>query len=175
MLIGELIFSIIILILLIIFIFIIFSDFLNFFKGQPPFLPSSKWEINRILSIYDFKKNDKVLDLGSGDARILIMLAKLGIKSVGYEINPFLVFYSRTIIKIQGCSHLIKIHRKNYLKADFSKHDVYVIYGIIRIMPKLEKKLVKEAKRGTVVICNKFTLPTLKHIKNIDSTYLYQL
>jgi len=172
---GEFIFSIIILVLLLVFIFITFSDFLNYFKGQPPFLPSSKWEINRILSIHDFKKNDKVVDLGSGDARILIKLAKLGIKSVGYEVNPFLAFYSRAIIRIQGHSDMIKIHRKNYLKADFSKNNVFIVYGITSIMPKLEKKLVKEAKKGTVVLCNKFTFPTLKHTKNIDSTYLYRL
>lgn len=175
MLIGELVFYVVVLILLISVVFIFFSDFLNFFKGYPPFLPSSKLEINNILSIHNFKKSDNIVDLGSGDARILIRLAKLGVKSVGYETKPLLVFYSRALIRVKGYSDMIIIHRKNYLNEDLSKHNVFIIYGIARIMPKLESKLLNEAEKGAVVICNKFTFPKTKHAKNIDSTYLYRL
>jgi len=172
---NELFISVIILILLLIVIFIIFLDFTNFLRGQPPFLPSSNREIKRILSIYDFDKKDRVVDLGSGDGRILIKLAKLGINSVGYEINPILTAYSKASIKILGYSNQAIVIQKNYLKADFSKHNVFIIYGINKIMPKIEKKLIKEAKEGSVVISNKFTFPNLKYSKNINSTYLYKL
>jgi hypothetical protein len=37
-----------------------------------------------------------VADLGSGDGRLVIALAKSGLKATGYELNPWLVWYSRS-------------------------------------------------------------------------------
>lgn len=37
----------------------------------------------------------KVADLGSGDGRIVIALAKQGYRAAGYELNYWLVLYSR--------------------------------------------------------------------------------
>lgn len=50
----------------------------------------------------------KLVDLGSGDGRIVIEAAKKGYEAVGYEINPWLVLYSRHLAKKQGVADSCK-------------------------------------------------------------------
>lgn len=128
-----------------------------------------------MLSIYHIRKEDRVVDLGSGDARILIKLAERGVRSHGYETNPLLVFLSKILIRSKKLSQHIKIFRQDLLKADLSSYNVFLVYGIRQLMPKLEEKLLKEAPKGSVIISNKFTFPNLEYKKNFSTTYLYKL
>ena len=63
-----------------------------------PFEPSKDDRIKSILKLASPKKKDRIVDLGSGDGRIVIVFAEKGYESHGYEINPWLVLYS--IIKV---------------------------------------------------------------------------
>ena len=70
-----------------------------------PFLVGAPYEgirekpLRQMVKIANVKKGDTSVDLGSGDGRIVIAFAQKGIKATGYEINPFLVLYSRRKIR----------------------------------------------------------------------------
>ena len=58
------------------------------------YIPTSHSKIQKMLELSKIKSDDVVLDLGSGDGRILIACAKAGAKKcIGIEINPMLVWY----------------------------------------------------------------------------------
>src|SRR3989338_11665358 len=143
---------------LLIFIFIAFF----FFTQGAIFVPSKKNTIESMVKLSNVKKGDRVCDLGSGDGRIVIAFAKKGAKSFGYEINPLLVWISRYYIKKNKLEKNATIYWKSFWKEDLSKYEIVTVFGIDYIMSRLERKLKKELKSGSIILVNLFPFPNWK-------------
>ncbi|XP_041331941.1 ATP synthase subunit C lysine N-methyltransferase isoform X3 [Pyrgilauda ruficollis] len=59
-----------------------------------PFVPATAAQIQNVLKMLE-NRSGSLVDIGSGDGRIVIAAAKKGFQAVGYELNPWLVWYSR--------------------------------------------------------------------------------
>jgi hypothetical protein len=59
-----------------------------------PFLPTLKPQIIIALDLLDLKPGDTLLELGSGDGRVLVAAARRGLNVVGYELNPIMALIS---------------------------------------------------------------------------------
>ncbi|XP_059029618.1 ATP synthase subunit C lysine N-methyltransferase isoform X1 [Mustela lutreola] len=59
-----------------------------------PFVPATTKQIENVVKMLHCRTGSLV-DIGSGDGRIVIAAAKAGFRAVGYELNPWLVWYSR--------------------------------------------------------------------------------
>src|SRR3990167_10270805 len=95
-----------------------------------PYAPVADNRIRTMIKLLRLKKNDKLVDLGSGDGRIVIAFAKLGIESHGYEINPVLVAISRFRIRRLGLQNKAAIHFKDFWIVDLSEYNLVGLYGI---------------------------------------------
>ena len=140
-----------------------------------PFLPSGKNAVKQMVNMADIKKGDICTDLGSGDGRIVMEMAKKGARVYGLEVNPFLVLWSRFRIKKAHLENNAMIVWKSFWKEDFYKYDVITVYGIPNIMPRLEKKLLKETNSDVRIISYLFRFPNLKIQKNNNGVFLYRL
>ena len=138
-----------------------------------PFQPSSKKQLNKMIKLAKIKKGDKVADLGSGDGRVVIELAKHGAEAHGYEINPLLVLWSCRKIKKLGLKNA-HIHWKNFWKINFRQFNKIILFQVYYIMKKLEKKIKKEALPGTKIVSNQWKFPTLSLIKKQGKIQLYK-
>jgi protein-L-isoaspartate O-methyltransferase len=125
----------------------------------PVFFPSSDNQVTVMLKLATVNTGEKVIDLGSGDGKILFSLAKQGIPAVGVEINPYLVWRSRRLASQLKVKPLVKIKRQSFWKLNLANYDVVFLYGIPHIMDRLEKKLLAELKPGSRVISNRFQFP----------------
>ncbi len=134
------------------------------FTGAP-YVKSQKEKVEIMMCLADLKPSDLVADLGSGDGFFTIEAARRGAKAIGYEINPFLVWWSRHKIKSLGLAERAKICRKNFWSANLSGATVVMFYGITGMMGRLEKKLEKELRPGTRIISNGFSLPNWQEEK----------
>lgn len=119
------------------------------------------------------KTKDILIDLGSGDGRIVIAAAKLGIHSIGYELNPTLVHQSRQTIKKLNLSHLAKIKFQNFWKADFNHADIVYIYQFPQYISKLEK-IFKKTNHPLTVISNQYQFPHQKPYLVKNKIYFYK-
>lgn len=156
------------------FLIILILVFSSIIRGAP-FVPSDKKTVERMIKFAKIKKGEKVVDIGSGDGRLVIALAKAGAMAYGYEINPFLVLWSRYKIFRSGLSGKAFTFWKSFWRVDFSSFDVVTVYAISYIMLDLEKKLEKELKKGTRVVSHTFKFPNCK-IKEMDAgVYLYKV
>ena len=63
------------------------------FRGAP-YVPTKRADVTKLFDELSLGDKDVIVDLGSGDGRLLLEAAKRGISSVGYELNPFLVLVS---------------------------------------------------------------------------------
>lgn len=142
-------------------------------KGAP-FMVSGGNAVKKIIKLSNLKSGQKAADLGSGDGRIVIALAKAGAIAHGYEINPILVWWSRRKIKKEGLEGRAFVHQKSFWNADFSSFDLISIYGIDYIMRDLQEKLQRELKVGAKVAANAFEFPDWEYSKKEGSIYFYE-
>ncbi len=152
-------------------IFFVLPVFLT--KGGAPYVPSSRSAVKKILKLAEPKSDENILDLGSGDGRIVVAFAKLGIEAHGYEISPALVLWSRFRIILSGLWNKAHIHQESLWNADLSGFDTIILFGYRKIMPDLEKKFRQELKPGAKVISNLFKIPGLEPSKTDGEIYRY--
>jgi len=147
-----------------------------FFFGAP-YEPSRGKALKSIIKFTNPKSGDKIAELGSGDGRICIALAKnlQKIEIHGFEINPFLVWISRRKIKKLGLQNKIKIYWKNFFKEDLSRYNKIVMFQFNTITNKLSKKFKKELKPGSIIVSHWWKLPEWKIKKQIGRVYLYEV
>ncbi|MBU0976707.1 MAG: hypothetical protein ABIE03_01710 [Patescibacteria group bacterium] len=161
-----------VLILLIILVPVFFIVAAPVIKGAP-YLPIDKKRLKALLKLSEAKQGDKVVDLGSGDGRIVIEFAKKGIESHGYEINPILVLISKMKIRKAGLRNKAFIHWRSLWNIDFPKYSIITSYPVKGIMKSLEKKLQNRTTPRSKIILHIFKFPSWKYEKVLDNNYLY--
>ncbi len=161
--------------LAIVFLLSIFGLMMYAMVFGAPFATVAPNRIETMIKLLKLKKGEKLVDLGSGEGRIVIAFARLGFESHGYEINPALVAWSRFRIRQLGLKDKAFIHFKSYWMEDLSKFDAVTVYGIAHMMARLEKKLKKDLKPGSRVVSNYFKLPNIKPMKQENKVWLYEI
>jgi len=140
-----------------------------------PFVPINAMVLKRMVALLQIQPGEKAADLGSGDGRIVIELAKAGARAEGYEINPFLILTSRRNIKHAEVSQQAFIHWKNFWTEDLSSFQVITLFGMPHMMKKLQGKLTKELKPGARVISHQFRFPDWPISQQESQLYLYRV
>ncbi|CAH2093851.1 unnamed protein product [Euphydryas editha] len=125
-----------------------------------PYVPATN---NQLLGVTTALKGrtGRLLDVGSGDGRIVITAAKLGFKADGVELNPILVYYSRLSALFNNQYGRTRFYRRNLWKFDLLPYNNIVIFGVEQMMEDFEKKLLGEVSDGTVVVACRFPLPNM--------------
>lgn len=156
------------------FVLFVFFYLLAMFIGAP-FIPGNRQVVKRMMLLSGSLKGRKVVDLGSGEGRVVIGAAQAGAKEAhGYEINPFLVLVSWWRIYRAGVWGKAFVHWASYWGKDLSSFDTVFVYGISHIMKRLEKKMDKELRSGALIVSNSFTFPGWKFLKSDGQVYLYR-
>lgn len=144
---------------------IIFLIGVIFYVQGPPFVPSDDETTEEMVKMVKKYKGKKVIDLGSGDGKLVIALAKAGCEAHGVELNPLLVLQSRRRIREEKLKNAY-IHWGNFWTIDLSSYDTVVIYGIKHIMKQLGKKMKQEMTPKSHIITNFFIFPQWKPVES---------
>jgi len=137
-----------------------------------PFMPTHKKQALQMIEWANIQKGMKVIDLGSGAGRLLFLSAQKGANAIGYELNPFLVLWTKLMIFLKGNKN-IKVFYKSIYDADISDADIILMFLFPPHMKKMTEKL-KEAKPGTKILSYAFSLPGWTAIKHEDGIFIYQ-
>jgi SAM-dependent methyltransferase len=126
--------------------------------------------VSQMLHLAGIKKDDIVVDLGCGDARMLVLAAqKYGSKGIGYEIDPVMVRESRKNAERNNVSGLVKIIQADIFTVDISDADVLPVY----LLPEMNLKLVPQfetLKPGSRLVFHNYDLMGYVHDKKIEIT-----
>jgi cyclopropane fatty-acyl-phospholipid synthase-like methyltransferase len=138
-----------------------------------PFVPSSDARLETMVEFAAIKPGEKTLDVGSGDGKVVIALAKLGAMADGIEIDPKRYHISLHNIESESLSDQAHIYHQNFWDGDFSPYDLITVYGITGIMTRLGEKIKTQCKRKCRIVSNAFTIPHWQPIKKANGVYLY--
>ena len=138
-----------------------------------PFVGTKKDKIETIIKLAQIRKNETVIDLGSGDGRLLFAAAAKEAYAIGYELNPFLVLLTRFHAKVKGLEKNVMVYRQNFWKSDLKVADVIFVYSLKKTIGRFEDFIYKKAKPGTRIIVNLHPFPNKKPVKTESGIYLY--
>jgi precorrin-6B methylase 2 len=121
-----------------------------------PFVPSAEENVERMLKLARLKSGDTVIDLGSGDGRVVIGAAKLnpGVRGIGVDLDAKLVRESNAAAEEAGVAGRVRFFQRNVFDADLSKVDVIFMWLFPELQRLLRTKILAEAKPGTRVVTN---------------------
>jgi cyclopropane fatty-acyl-phospholipid synthase-like methyltransferase len=143
------------------------------YEIQVPFVTTSSDNLKTVIELANIEPNQRIIDLGSGDGRVVIEFAKIGAIVDGYEIKEGLVHRSKERIANAGLEGKTTVYQKNFWDVDLSTYEIVYIYGMQSILGRLEKKLEAEMKPGAKFISNIFRLPHWKPKKIKNNVNLY--
>jgi hypothetical protein len=114
-------------------------------------------------------RTGSLVDVGSGDGRIVLEAARVGFKAHGVELNRWLVLYSRVGALRLGLRQNATFARNDLWKTELGKYDNIVIFGVEQMMPQLEEKLDKELSESSAVIACRFPFPNWTPVEEVGA------
>ena len=125
--------------------------------GTVPFVVSPEEVVDRMLRIADIGPADRVIDLGSGDGRIVIGAAARGARALGIENDPNLVEKARTRAAAAGVADRATFRSEDLFDTDLSGATVVTMYLLPEVNLKLRPKLLRLAP-GTRVVSHDWNM-----------------
>lgn len=122
-----------------------------------PYVPTRQLVVDEMLRLAAVDGNDFLIDLGSGDGRIVVTAARaFGIRGIGFDIDPQRIAEARVNARTAGVQKLVEFREENIFAADFSRATVVTMYLLTAVNLRLRPKLLAELKPGTRVVSHDF-------------------
>jgi 16S rRNA A1518/A1519 N6-dimethyltransferase RsmA/KsgA/DIM1 with predicted DNA glycosylase/AP lyase activity len=153
------------------FVILVFVAFTFVIAFGAPFLPTLKAQVPNALGLIDLKPGQTLLELGSGDGRILAAAAEQGLTTIGYELNPALVVYSWARTRKYGKK--VKIIWGNYWSKKLPQADGIFVFLLQPYMEKLDTKIIQECDKPVKLVSFAFHVPNKRPTKKLGGMYLY--
>jgi hypothetical protein len=152
-----------------------------------PFVPTPQKVVDEMVKLANLTADDFVIDLGSGDGRVVISAAKqTKARGLGVEINPKLVALSNKNGKEAGVADRAQFIQGDMFKADLARASVLMLYVLPEFMAKLRPKVLAELRPGARIVAHDYhfeewqpdqmitlTVPEKVPVNGTDKAYLY--
>lgn len=120
-------------------------------------VPTPSVLVEKMLDMARVKPRDFVVDLGSGDGRIVIAAAKRGARALGVEYNEDLVALSRRLAEKEGVADRAEFVQGDMYEADISRASVLALFLLTENLNKLVPKFLA-LRPGSRIVVNGFQI-----------------
>ena len=124
-------------------------------------LPTAQALAEKMLNLAQVTPQDYLIDLGSGDGRIVIAAAKRGARAHGIEYNPDMVALSKRNAVREGVADKATFVKADLFESNFSAATVITMFLLPEINMKLRPAIL-DLKPGTRVVSNSFDMEDWK-------------
>jgi SAM-dependent methyltransferase len=152
-----------------------------------PYVPTPQRVVDEMIKLANVTASDFVVDLGSGNGRIVITAAKqTKAGGFGVDIDARLVALSNKNAKQAGVADRVQFIEGDMFKADITKASVLMLYVLPDFMAKLRPKILAELQPGARVVAHDYyidewhpdqmitlTVPEKVQVNGTDKAYLY--
>ncbi|MGZ5226532.1 MAG: class I SAM-dependent methyltransferase, partial [Burkholderiales bacterium] len=122
-----------------------------------PYVPTPQAVVDAMLELAKVGARDFVIDLGSGDGRIVLTAAqRYSARGVGVDIDPELVQQSNMEAQRRGLSQSVSFKEQDVLQASIAEATVLTLYLLPGMMQSLQTKCMRELKPGTRIVSHDF-------------------
>ncbi|MBI3919298.1 MAG: class I SAM-dependent methyltransferase [Betaproteobacteria bacterium] len=122
-----------------------------------PYVPTPQSVVDEMLKLAGVREEDFVVDLGSGDGRIVLTAARrFQARGMGVDIDGELVDQSNAAAQREGLDHLVQFDQRDVLQTDIGEASVLTLYLLPNMMASLRSKILAELKPGSRVVSHDF-------------------
>jgi SAM-dependent methyltransferase len=122
-----------------------------------PYVPTPQVVVDAMLDFAKVGPKDFVIDLGSGDGRIVLTAAqRYSARGQGFDIDPELVAQSNAEAKKRGIADRVSFVQQDVLQAPIESATVVTLYLLPGMMQNLQAKFIRELKPGTRIVSHDF-------------------
>jgi SAM-dependent methyltransferase len=140
-----------------------------------PYVPSTAIAVDEMLRVADVRPDDLVVDLGSGDGRIVIAAARdYGARGLGIEIDPALVKESVENARRAGVADRVVFREDDVLKADFGPATVVTMYLLPQLVEQVKPRLLA-LQPGTRIVAHDFGFQDWRPDRTVNISKNYYL
>ena len=123
-----------------------------------PYVPTPQLVVDRMLQMAKVTPQDYLIDLGSGDGRIVVTAAKkYGARGFGVDLNPVRIKESLANAEQAGVSDRVAFQQRNLFETDLADASVITMYLLPRVNLDLRPKIL-ELKPGTRIVSHDFSM-----------------
>ncbi len=151
---------------------LLFASFGLIVLTGAPYVPTRQKDLSEIFYRLKLKPHATVVDMGSGDGRVLLAAAQQGYRAIGYELNIVLWMVSK--LRLRKFGNLAQVNLQSMWQADLSNVDAVFIFTAQPFVKRLNQKFSKELPKGAYVISYGFALPGRKPTKKMGAALVYQ-
>jgi SAM-dependent methyltransferase len=127
--------------------------------GTTPFVVSPDAVVERMLHLAQPRAGERLVDLGSGDGRIVIEAAKrFGTTGLGVDIDPRLVGLARENAKSAGVEALTSFEVRDLFETDLRGVNVVTMYLLPEVNLKLLPRLIDQLRPGARIVSHDYDL-----------------
>lgn len=123
-----------------------------------PYVPTPDDVVEKMLDVANVGPGDYVIDLGSGDGRIVIAAAKRGAFAHGVDIDPQRIREANENARKAGVEDRVVFVEGNIFETDFSMASVLTMYLLNSVNLKLRPKILEILEPGTRVVSHSFNM-----------------
>jgi len=117
-----------------------------------PYVTTPQNVVDTMLDLAGVKSGDTLLDLGSGDGRIVVTAAERhGVRGLGIEIDPRLVKLARENAQKAGIADKAEFKEQDLFTTDLSNYSVITLYLLPDVNMKL-RPILQQLKPGTRIV-----------------------
>ena len=127
-------------------------------RPDVPFVVTPMRVVDAMLDLAALRPGETLIDLGSGDGRIVLAAARRGAQAMGIEIDPELVDRARRRAELEGLQSRARFSRGDLFEAVIGDANIVTIYLLTRINQRLRPKLLTELRAGTRVVSHAFDM-----------------
>jgi hypothetical protein len=126
--------------------------------ARVPYVPTPQGVVDKMLEMGKVGPADYIIDLGSGDGRIVVTAAqKFGARGFGVDLNPDRIKESNDNARRAGVTDKVSFQQRNLFEADLSQATVITMYLLPRVNLELRPKLLSLAP-GTRLVSHDFDM-----------------
>lgn len=123
-----------------------------------PYVPTPQAVVDRMLDLAKITDRDYLIDLGSGDGRIVVTAAKkFGARGFGVDLNPVRIDEANANARKAGVTDKVAFYQCNLFETDLSQATVITMYLLPRVNLQLRPQLL-ELKPGTRLVSHDFDM-----------------
>ncbi len=127
-------------------------------RGDVVYVPTPQVVVDEMLSMAKVTASDYIIDLGSGDGRIVITAAKkLGARGFGVDLDTYLLKIANATAKKEGVSDRASFVEQNLFETDLMPATVVTTYLLPEMNEKLQPKLL-QLRPGTRVVAHDYSM-----------------
>jgi hypothetical protein len=127
-------------------------------EPRVPYVPTPQDVVERMLDVAKVGPHDYLIDLGSGDGRIVVTAArKYGTRGFGVDLNPERIRESTENARRAGVAEKVAFYQRDLFETNLADATVITMYLLPQVNIELRPKLL-ELKPGTRLVSHDFDL-----------------